>query len=140
MPRAVLDSSVLISAFLTPRGFVARLLQQPLRGRYELFLSEPILAETAEELLTKATIRRSYEYPDDAVHDYVRWLLSQAQIVSDVPDLAVVAADPKDDPIVATAGAAGADYLVTSDRRHLLPIGQYEGIRIVSPRQFHDML
>jgi uncharacterized protein len=140
MPRAVLDSSVLISAFLTPRGFVARLLHAPLRSRYELYLSEAILTETAEELLTKRTIRRSYKYPDDAVRGYIRWLLVQAQIVTDVPDLAIVAADPKDDPIIATAVAAGADYLVTGDRAHLLPIVEYEGIRIVSPRQFFDLL
>ncbi len=44
--------------------------------------------------------------------------------------------DPKDDMIVATAVAARADYLVTGDRRHLIVLGHYEGIRILSPRAF----
>ncbi len=29
-----------------------------------------------------------------------------------------------------------ADYIVTGDRRHLLPIGQFEGIQILSPADF----
>jgi predicted nucleic acid-binding protein len=48
----------------------------------------------------------------------------------------LVAGDPKDDPIIATALVAKADYLVTGDRAHLLPIREYQSIRIVSPREF----
>ncbi|MEW6674702.1 MAG: hypothetical protein AB1348_01555 [Nitrospirota bacterium] len=29
-----------------------------------------------------------------------------------------------------------ATYIVTGDRRHLLPIKEYEGIKIVSPMEF----
>jgi predicted nucleic acid-binding protein len=61
-------------------------------------------------------------------------------MTASLPTLRAVLNDPKDDPIIATAVAAKADYLVTGDRAHLLPIGQYEGIRIVSPRKFLDVL
>ena len=140
MPRAVLDSSVLVSAFLTPHGFVVRLLREPIRSRYELCLSEAILAETAETLLTKSRLRRYAEYADQDVHDYIRWLLTQAEMVPDAPAPRVVPTDPKDDPIVAAAVAAKADYLITGDRRDLLPLGEHQGIRIVSPRAFLEML
>ena len=63
-----------------------------------------------------------------------------AELVTDLPTLRAVPDDPKDDMVVATAVAAKADYLVTGDRRHLLPIGSYEGIQIVTPRQFLDLL
>jgi putative PIN family toxin of toxin-antitoxin system len=139
MPKAVLDSSVLVSAFLTPHGSVVRLLREPLRGRYELWLSEYILTETAEVLLSKPRLR-NYAYGDTDVRDYIHWLLTVAEMVADLPKLRVVADDPKDDPVVATAVAAQADYLVTGDRVHLLPMGQYEGIRILSPREFLDAI
>ena len=139
MPRAVLDSSVLVSAFLTPRGSVARLLHAPLRGRYELCLSDYILTETAETLLTKSRLR-NYAFADADVHAFIRWLLTQAEMVGDLPELRVVIDDPKDDPIIATAVAAKADYLVTDDRAHLLPIREYQGIRIISPRDFLDAI
>jgi len=48
--------------------------------------------------------------------------------------------DPKDNPVVATAVAGKADYLVTGDRTHLLPLGEYRGVRMVSPRAFFDLL
>jgi uncharacterized protein len=57
-----------------------------------------------------------------------------------LPTLRAVPNDPKDDPIIATAVAEKADYLVTGDQAHLLPLGQYDGIRIVSPREFRDFL
>ncbi len=140
MPRAVLDSSVLVSAFATPHGQVVRLLRSPLRDRYRLCLSEAILAETAATLLTKSTLRRYATYSDENAHAYIRWLLTQAEMVTDLPELRAVPDDPKDDPIVATAVAAKADYLVTGDRRHLLPLGEYQGIRIIAVREFIDLL
>src|SRR4051812_37049717 len=141
MPKVVLDSSVLVSAFLTPRGTVVRLLREPARSRYQLCLSEYILTETAETLLSKPRLRTGIlSYPDTAVRDYIRSLLMQAEIVADLPPLRVVADDPKDDSIIATAVVAKADYLVTGDRAHLLSLGSYEDIQIFSPREFYQIL
>jgi predicted nucleic acid-binding protein len=61
-------------------------------------------------------------------------------LVHDLPKVRAVPDDPKDDMVVATAVAARADYLVTGDRRHLLSLREYEGIRIVTPRQFLDVI
>jgi uncharacterized protein len=140
MPRAVLDSSILVSAFLTPHGSVVRLLREPLRSRYELCLSDAILTETAETLLTKPRLRRCAAYADEDVREYIRSLLTQAEMVPDTPSPRVVPNDPKDDPVVAAAVAASADYLITGDRAHLLPIAEYQGIRIISPREFLEIL
>src|SRR4051812_34338127 len=135
MPRTVLDTSVLVSAFLTPHGSVVRLLREPARSQYQLCLSEYILTETAETLLSKTRLR-NYAYADRDVRDFIRWLMNYAEMIAGLPDLRAVSNDPKDDPIIATAVAAKADYLVTGDRAHLLPIGQYGGIQIVSPENF----
>ena len=140
MPRAVLDSSVLVSVFVTPHGSVVRLLREPVRSRYELCLSEAILAETAETLLTTPRFRRYAAYVDQDVHDFIRVLLTQAEMVPDPPPVRVVQDDPDDDPIIAATVAAKADYLVTGDRAHLLPIGEHQGVRIISPRAFLEIL
>ena len=42
--------------------------------------------------------------------------------------------------VVATAVATKAEYLVTGDRKHLLSLGTYEGILIVTPRDFLELL
>ena len=140
MVRAVLDSSILVSAFVAPQTELMGLLRLPLRSRYELVLSEEILGETAESLLTKDSIRRYATYSDEDVHAYLAWLLSVAKLVGELRELSAVPDDPKDDMVIATAVAAKADYLVTGDRKHLLPLKEYQGIAIISARSFQDLL
>jgi putative PIN family toxin of toxin-antitoxin system len=70
--------------------------------------------------LTKDSVRNSAEYTDEDMHAYLAWLLSVARLIDEVPELSVVANDPKDNMVIATAVVGKADYLVTGDRRHLL--------------------
>jgi len=44
--------------------------------------------------------------------------------------------DPDDEMILECALAAEADYIVSGDKRHLLPLRQFRGIPIVSPSDF----
>ncbi len=46
----------------------------------------------------------------------------------------VVALDPDDDQVLACALAAGADLIVSGDKRDLLPLGHYQGMPIVAAR------
>jgi predicted nucleic acid-binding protein len=50
-----------------------------------------------------------------------------------------VATHPEDDLVLATAVSAHADYLVTGDRK-LQRLGSYQGVRILSPREFLAVL
>lgn len=102
-------------------------------------VSSEILAETAEVLL-RPKHQKGRQYPPTEVARFCNALLAVAELVTDLPTLYAVPADPKDDMVVATAVAARADYLVTGDRRHLLPLGSYDGIRIVTPREFLELL
>jgi putative PIN family toxin of toxin-antitoxin system len=46
--------------------------------------------------------------------------------------------DSDDLVVLGTAVAAGAEYLVTGDN-DLLDLGEFQGVGIVTPRQFHDL-
>ena len=48
-----------------------------------------------------------------------------------------VCRDPDDDWVLATAVSGNCDMIVTGDQ-DLLLLGEYAGIRIVSPRAFQD--
>ena len=140
MRRAALDSSVLVSAFLSPQGTTARLLAMADLGRFVLACSPAILEETAGVLMRPKFLRR-YGHDDAVVHRYVGAIAAVSEIVTDLPDLnGAVPLDPKDDMVVATAVAARADVLITGDRRHLLALGRYGAIRILGPRAFLDEL
>lgn len=139
MIRAVLDSSVLFSAFLKPQSVPATLLARARAGAFSLCLSRYILEETARVLLRERN-RLHYGFAPDQVARFCRDLAAVAAMADELPAIQAVPADPKDNPIVATAVATQADYLVTGDRRHLLVLGSYEGIRIVGPRRFLEIL
>jgi hypothetical protein len=133
MPRVVLDTTALVSAFLNARsgGAAFELLRFAHEERFELVLSEPILTEVADVLLTRPHLRTRYRYPDNAVATYVNGLRRAATLVTDLPQLSVVR-DKADDIILATAVAATADYLCTRDR-DLLDLRRYDRIVILSP-------
>jgi uncharacterized protein len=139
MTRAVLDSSVLVSAFLKPGSLPATLLARAREGAFSLVLSSYVVQETAA-VLARPKLWTSRGYTSEEVARYCRDLLAVAELVGELPDVDAVPDDPKDNPVVATAVAGQADYLVTGDRAHLLPLGEYQGVRMLSPRAFLELL
>ena len=133
--KAVLDSSALVSAFFTPEGTPASPLAHARRGAFSLVSSVEILDEVTRVLMRPRHQAR-YGYTLEEIVRYRKRLASLSLLVTDLPNLKAVPLDPKDDMIVATAVAGRADYLVTGDRRHLIVLGDYEGIRILGPRAF----
>jgi uncharacterized protein len=140
MPRAVIDSTVLISAFLTQRGVSGELLRSARSGAFLLFLSEAILEETHGVLLDdERRHRRRYRYPDTQVTAFVDGLRDFATLVSNLPQVTVVIRDPNDDMVIATALTARARYLITRDL-DLLSLRTYENITIITPEAFMALL
>ena len=138
MARVVLDSTVLVNAFLNRTGAAGALLD--LAGTaFALCLAPEIIAETRRKLLTGKKIRRYASYPDEEVEAYARTLSELAEEVRDLPPLQGVVRDPNDDVIVACALKAQAQFIVAWDK-DLRDLGQHQGIRIVAPDAFLGML
>ena len=91
-------------------------------------------------MLARPHPRAGRGYTPEEVARYCRDLLAVAELVGELPEIDAAPNDPKDNPVVATAVAGKADYLVTGDRAHHLPLGEYRGVRMVSPRAFHELL
>ena len=139
MFKAVLDTSILVSAFLKHEGVNAKVLLGG-KDQFELFLSEDILAETKLVLLTYERIRKKYHYTDDEVLEYLETLRAVAkQVLEKLPKIRVIEKDPKDDPVLACALKVRVDYIVSKDN-HLRDLKEYRGIRIVSSQEFLELL
>jgi len=130
---AVIDSTVLVSAFLTEGGVSAELLRYAREGVFLVFLSEDIVTET-EHTLAYPRLRERYTYTDDDVADFLNRLRIAANLVDDIPHLMVVR-DPNDDMVIATAVRAQVAYIVTRDN-DLLSLQQYKDITIIRPEAF----
>lgn len=125
----VFDTNVLFSA-IGWNGRPAACLECARRGVVEGFTSQVLLDELAEKLRDKLAF--SEEQVTEALAD----LLGYLRVVAIIEPLAVLADDPDDDRVLECAVAADATYIVTGDRRHLLPLGSFRGISIVSPADF----
>jgi putative PIN family toxin of toxin-antitoxin system len=132
---AVVDASVLVSAFLFPRSVPGRILRLAHQGKFALHLSPFLLDETRYALLS-TRLRDSYGHGDEAVLAWCADLEGIASLFAGpLPDIDPVCRDPNDDHVIATAVAVNAGFIVTGDK-DLLALGQYQSIRIITARTF----
>jgi putative PIN family toxin of toxin-antitoxin system len=139
VPKAVFDSTVLVSAFLSKAGVSRQLLHEAQAGKFAICLAEEILEETGRVLLEYPRIRKRYQYSDEAVGEYVELLRVVAQVTTALPKIKAVARDPNDDVIIACGVKAKAQYIVSRDK-DLLDMKRYEQILIVGPEEFVALL
>ena len=138
MIRAVLDTNTVVSATIVPAGIPARILAAGRSGQFEIVSSSAILTETLRAL-QRDRIRRKYQITAAQIEG-IRILLEQeASLTPITRQVQGIATHPEDDQILATAISATADYLVTGDDK-LQKLGTYEGVAIVSPREFLTIL
>ena len=133
--RVVLDTSVFISAFISQDKPPYRALTLWFDKRYELLTSAWQIGE----------IRRVSRYervqPLISSHDVgktINALRLRARVFEDVPDVAY-SPDPDDNPIIATAIAGDASYLVSGDKGDLLALEKVQGVQIITARAFVEL-
>ncbi len=126
---AVFDTNILLSG-VGWRGNPYRCLELARAGMVEGVLCQELLDELTEKLQTRL------KFSTAQVTDTVVDLLTFLRMVTITNTLKVVAADPDDDKVLECAVVGGATHIVTGDRHHLLPLGNYQGISIVSAADF----
>ena len=127
--RVVLDTNVVVSALNFP-GNERLVLELVLRGRFEFYLSRFILEEVAGVLV------RKFGWGEERTTEAVLVLETAANVIEPPQLPEVIEGGHADNRVLDCAAAASADYLITGDRRHLLPIGEHRGARIVNAPQF----
>ncbi len=135
MPRAVLDTNVLVSALITPHGASAQLLVELRAGAFELVVSPTLLGELGE-VLRRPKFRPYLSKPE--IDAYVELIRRDSVVVEDpAPSSEPLGADPDDEYLIDLARAAGVDALVSGDA-HLLALRGL--VPVMSPREFFESL
>jgi len=127
--KVVLDTNVLISAFIFPGGAPEGVYRLAIEGRVRLIVSRPLLAELGRVLAEK------FGWSGRRSEEAVAQLIRIGELVHPKEPLRVVVADPSDDRVLEAAAAGGAEVIVTGDR-HLLRMRSWEGIEILAPSRF----
>jgi putative PIN family toxin of toxin-antitoxin system len=131
--KVVVDANIIISRILVPTGIPAQVIEYR-KKTIELLTSEPILAECRRVMRYKR-LRARHHLTDDEIDLAIDSFREIADVVEGVMKLDVITKDPDDNKIVECAVVGGADYIVSGDA-HLLNVGEYEGISILSPSSF----
>lgn len=130
-PKVVLDTNILVSAFIKPEGKEALILQLGLAGLFQLCISEAMLAEY-EEVLGRPKFKR----PPYLVSALIVALRRKALLVYPKRTLKISLHQP-DNRFLECAEAAQADFLITGNKRHFP--NRWKITRTVSSRELFQL-
>lgn len=127
--KVVFDTNVLVSAIVFG-GNPRRCLELALEEKVELCISRPLLAELAEKL------ERKFHWPEENKKKIIQRIAQHAVIA--YPDVKVdrIKNDPSDNHILEVSEATGANFIITGDKKHILPLKKYKTAKILTPAEF----
>lgn len=125
--RVVPDTNVLVSAIVFG-GPPGRLIELAAEGHLQLVLSPPLMDELREVL------RRKFGFSDAAGYQAETLLRRISTVVEPQREVAIITEDPEDNRVLEAALAGDAEAIVSGDH-HLLNLGRFGNIPIMSPRE-----
>jgi putative PIN family toxin of toxin-antitoxin system len=95
-----------------------------------LEISKVLLYPKISEILNKAQVRN---------REVLQAIEAGSTIIKPKVKLNLIVGDPEDNKILECAEAAGGDFIISRDR-HLLGLGKFQKTRILTPREFFDLI
>lgn len=129
MVKVVIDTNVLVSAILFG-GNPEQVLDSVEEGKIKILISEEILEEFKEVL------QRKFGFSLDIVEVTVSAIKGISTLVTPTQRLNVIKKKENDNRILECAVEGKVQYIVSGDKRHLLPLKEYQGMKILSPAKF----
>ncbi|HAH08269.1 MAG TPA: putative toxin-antitoxin system toxin component, PIN family [Elusimicrobia bacterium] len=131
--RVVIDTNVLFSAVAFPQDSPpSRVLDLARTGRIEAFVSGFILKELEKNLFRKAG------WDAERISTLRKKLKGFLWVIEPASRVRGVAGKEDDDRILECALDAKAEALVTGSMKHIRVLGEFQGVRILTPREFLD--
>jgi len=129
MTKVAADTNVYISAILFG-GKPEEITRLAREGKVELLISEAILAEIA------GVLKRKFNWSDWQISEVIKDIRAITTLITPTVTLSVIKEDEPDNRVLECATEGKAQYVISGDERHLQPLKEYQGIKIVSPAQF----
>jgi putative PIN family toxin of toxin-antitoxin system len=136
--RLVLDTNVLISAFLSPAGHPGQILQAWRQQQLELVVSQTLLHEYAEAIGYEK-IRKRLGFSQAHIEEIVHSLKNSSVFIEDIYTGLTITADPDDNMLFSTALSGQAEFIISGDGK-VQAVKVYQGIRVLSPAVFLSLL
>ncbi|MDP2216201.1 MAG: putative toxin-antitoxin system toxin component, PIN family [Methanolobus sp.] len=134
MIRVCLDTNVIVSGLISHSGAPYEVLEA-WRGREFILLTSDEIVTEVSKVLQYPKIRNAFSLTDEEIEKSLLLLSKYSQRTPGELRLDVITEDPSDNMLLACAVEGNADFIVSGDN-HLLNIETYQGIQILSPREF----
>ena len=132
--RVVIDTNVWLSGLMLTASIPGHIVRAASTAEITAVLSEPMLSEL-RLALDYRRIRPRIQLSDEELERYLAELRYMTETVDIRSTKARVPRDRKDDVVLATYLASGADYLLTGDDDLLALRPRHE---VLTPREFYD--
>ena len=132
-PKVVLDTNVFVSAVLA-KGLSSVLLERWKAGKFTLLFSPVIFDEYFEVIA-----RPKFDQQERDIRALAELLAERAVALTPRLKIDVCKEDPDDNKFLECAVAGAADFIVSGDQ-HLLRLKEYQGIKIVTIKEFFQAL
>lgn len=127
--KVVFDTNIYLSAIIF--GGSPRLCLEAARERIiELYTSRILLLELARVLGEK------FDWSSSEIAGLIKGIGYFARIVTEEKTVKVIKGDTSDNMVLEAAIAAKADFIISGDKKHLLSLKEFEGIKIISAADF----
>lgn len=130
----VFDTNVYISALAFPGGVCDDIFRFARLGKFKVHCSPDILTEVKKVFTVK------FKFTEDEAENFVERILAVATLCYPKFRVAEIEHPDADNRILECAVACDADFIVTGDTKHILPLKKFQDTRIISPRQFLDLI
>jgi len=125
----VIDTNVLVSAFHFG-GSPEEVFSLVREGEIEMFIS-PFILDEFERVL-----REKFKWSAQKIKQTIRKIEGVSTMVDPQMKVEAIKGKDSDNRILECALEAKAEYLITGDTKHLQPLKQYKGVKILSPERF----
>jgi len=129
----VIDTNVFVSG-LTFKGKPREVLDLIWRGDIEACISSFIFKELEE------TLKKDFSWDRDQIKHTIEKIKAKTILIQPKNKVSVIKENDDDNRILEFAIEGRVQYLISGDRKHLLPLKEYQGTKILSPAEFLKVL
>lgn len=137
--RIVVDTNVLISGLFGIKNSPSAQILNAIRAQKIILVTSPLILEEVGDVINRDRVVKLTKMSSAERTDFMDKLIERSDVTAGMQLSQLISRDVKDDKFLACAFEAKADYIVTGDE-DLLDLKEYEGIKIVTPREFLKVL
>jgi len=138
MIRVVLDANQFASALIKPGSNPAKVLDCLKDNMFQLVISASVIDEI-KRILLYPKLKKIHGLGTEEIDSFFDDLSAFALFTPEELKLSAVPGDSDDDKYVVCAIEGKAEYIISGDH-HLLDLGNWEGVKIVTPKEFLELL